>query len=557
MDTPIGDIPDTAPLEQQYYDMLRSSNSDHVFVVLMTTVDLEQAIAVSETAVPVMSNSIMETTNEDTDALPTDTLLLSDTPWNGKPTDTIFPNTLTDTRLIKPFTMERNIPVNPAATRRGTVAFGQVEFANADGAYDEYIRTKTVDGQRVQVYLGPKWGDFGSFKRVGDAFGHRWSAKQDRVRISVRDVAYQLGVQAQQTLYSGQGGYEGDPALTGTTKPLCYGEVYNITPVLLNAGTRVYHVHDGNIQGITTVRDSGAELTFSADYSDLADLSVATIPAGQFATCISMGLFRIGAAPDGDITCDVEGDATRGYSNQLGDIVLNILEQRAGLSSSSVLTSTFLGLPTGAVGYYLATGETKTIDDVLNELLGSINAWYGAGRDRRLRVGNILPPETSSIQHYLESFDILNIDRIETLVAPIYKQGISYNKNWTPLADNAIATSIQGTDREDLTLSSDVYTISASEVALRFTTAQDGGVLPSYFRDQADAEAAAREILDLFAQEREFFQVTVGRLGYEFDIGEVINITWGRFGLEGGRPLLIVGMREDAEKSRVILKVWG
>jgi hypothetical protein len=558
-DTPIGEVPDSAVVEQSYFDMLAKTNGKHTFIVIVQTMEIETAIG-TEVALAIMEKAIMETDPEGVDALPTNTLILSDTPWNGKPTDTIYPNTLADTRLIKPLTMERSIPIVPTTTRRSQISFGQIEFANGDGAYDQFIKDNSVDGQRVQVYLGPQWGDFSAFKKVGDAYGNKWSAKRDKIRLTVADITGFLDVPMQEVTYTGAGAFFGDEGLSGTTKPLCFGEVFNITPTRVSAAYQVYQIHDGSVQGITSVKDQGVPLTNSlGDFADYYELATAAITPGEFATCLSLGLFRLAVAPNGKVTCDAEGDASGpgGYTNLLSQITLNLITQRTGITINDIVRSTFDGLPAGACGYFVPSGSPQTVAGALDALLGSVGAWYGGTRDRRLTVGTIDPPEDNAPQHVIGIYDAIKVDRLEIPSQPRWRQSVTYNHNWTVMADSDIATSIQGDDRAALKNTFDTFKLQAPDVAVRFTNAADGGIMTSYFRELASAEVVAREQLTLHKKSREYFSVVLPLHGYLVSVGQTVELTWGRYGLSAGKNLLVVGMREDADKGKITLRLWG
>lgn len=554
---PLGDFDDTAAVEQAFYDLIGRSDGDHVFIALVNLISNTAAIG-SPTGWTPMELSIMETDPEGPNAMPVSSLFISDTSWNGKPTDSIYPNTLADVRLMKPWTMERSIPIAPATSRRSQVSYGKIEFANADGAYDEIMRDYSVDGQRVQVYLGPKWGDFGQFKRIGDAYGYRWSAKRDKVQISLRDVAVQFDKPLYGVTYKGLGALDGDNDLTGTTKPLCFGECFNVTPVRINLAYLIYQVHDGKVQGITAVRDKGAPLYNSlGDFDNYVALATAPIPPGEYATCNNLGLIRLAVRPDGPVTCDLEGDAGSGYTSKLSEITLNVLKRYAGVPAQDLLTSSFTELPDGVVGYYIEAGANPTVGSVLDDLMGSVGAWYGGTRDRRLRVGTLPIPETATINHELGDGDVLSVEKMESPVAPRYKQTVTYNKNWTPYDESDVATSVTGVDLENLIRDTDSFVVTKGEVLLRYSTAVNGATIDTYYRDQGPADQICNYIMELHSVYRELFKVEVPKSGYEIQLGQVVNLTYGRFGLEAGKPLIVVGLKDEADKSKITLRLWG
>ena len=73
--------------------------------------------------------------------------------------------------------------------------------------------------------------------------------------------------------------------------------MFNIPPVQINATGLIYQVSCSSVLAIDAVRDGGAALAVSADYGTYDLLAAATVAPGAYATCIALGLFRLGSAP--------------------------------------------------------------------------------------------------------------------------------------------------------------------------------------------------------------------------------------------------------------------
>jgi hypothetical protein len=141
------------------------------------------------------------------------------------------------------------------------------------------------------------------------------------LRISIRDNAFKLDVPASLNVYGGTGSADGTADMAGKRKPLAFGVVNNITPAQVNPANLTYQVHDGAVNAIPAVYDSGYALSGpDADYASYAALAAATITNGHYATAKAVGLFRLGSAPNGLITCDVQGDSggSGGYITTTG-----------------------------------------------------------------------------------------------------------------------------------------------------------------------------------------------------------------------------------------------
>jgi len=155
--------------------------------------------------------------------------------------------------------IEHSIP----ATRAGGAAvsgWGDLEFANGDGGLDAWPY-HAWDGRRLVVRFGaPAW-EYADFRIILDGVvSHCEVVDDNKLRLHVRDRRYLLDGKVQSELIK-SGPQAGRPI------PLCYGEVYNLSPAPIDPGKLEYQVHDGQIQSIDKVYDSGVELTPIAQYT--------------------------------------------------------------------------------------------------------------------------------------------------------------------------------------------------------------------------------------------------------------------------------------------------
>ena len=156
-----------------------------------------------------------------------------------------------DSRIIKGPTISR--PIGSGIVGKASVSAGNITLDNSDGAYD-FLLLWAVDGRNVVIRTGDVSWPHSEFihlletrvKRVNVTAG-------SNLIITLYDKMDDLNVVIQPNKYT-----DGDSE--GQEIPLCFGEVYNISPKLLDSGTRKYQVHDGEIQGITSVYDGGLAL---------------------------------------------------------------------------------------------------------------------------------------------------------------------------------------------------------------------------------------------------------------------------------------------------------
>ncbi len=479
--------------------------------------------------------------------------------YEGTSIDGAKANAWYEGRVPLPLLMERTMPLLPEEERRALRQFGLLEIGNADGALDAILQSYAVDGRRVRVLFGPKGGAYSDFSVVADVLGTGWAGDSLLVRLGLRDQSYSLDLPLQTDLYLGTGGAEGTSEIKGKPKPLLFGRCRNVAPVLIDPTNLIYQVHDGVIFAVDDVFDRGAVLTDSLDdaanYAALVALSVA---AGEFATAKAVGLFKLGALPDGLVTCDVRGDADPDYQNTLDVICLRILRDRALLSGRWINTATFAGAAAmaGEIGIYISQNETPSTAQVLSMLMAAVGGWWGAGRDGRIRAGRLTKPEDRSPNLYLDIYKILTLEP-EDAPVPRWRQRVGYQPNWTPQRGEDLATSVDAARRQFLTEPTRVVQSADSTVRVRHLQALDPQPLPTLYESSTAALTLATYLLALHSPDRKIYRVTVGRLAYLVDLQSVVRVTWPRFGLNQGKNFAVIGIREDAQRNETTLRLWG
>ncbi len=282
---------------------------------------------------------------------------------------------------------------------RTTASLGELQVNNADGQFDPWLNYG-FDGRDIELYLGPPNGSFAT------EFGLIFKGKIDRLNINSNlslsllfkdKIAeldkpaitdnYELGVNisytlTKQRLYnSGTGLYTestistpGTAAVTkdldGKSKPLLFGFVRNIEPILLDSATRTYQISVGPISDIDKVYDNGIPIDYRVD--------------------LSTGIFSAINNTVGTVTCDVKGINTNAgaYSDKLPYTIKYLVCTLGGVPSINFITSPLVG--TLPIGYYLK--ERRNILDILDDLIKSIDGYYGFDIDGNFFYGVLAIP---------------------------------------------------------------------------------------------------------------------------------------------------------------------
>lgn len=326
-------------------------------------------------------------------------------------------------RLRSTFTHEISVfPENIPGGEQVTI--GSIQINNTDGRFD-YLLDYAWGGRELVLKEGPAEGPYSAFTTLFSGSSLDITADQKDLTIVVRDVSWRTAVNLQDNRYTGGGGKEGPPELANVQKPLCLSAFKNAAPVLVDPALLTYQVHDGAIQSVSGVFDSGISLTFSADYPSYYSLVSANIPSGSYATCLTEGFVRLGAAPEGDVTADGVGRFSA--STTLADIMKAVLTDKVlttadlNLTSFSELASDF---PFQVQGLYYPE-PTMQMDEWLSNVVATANAFWFVDQSNKLNVRQF---KFRAPSQSIRREDIVALQRT-TSSRPVTKLIVQYDRN--------------------------------------------------------------------------------------------------------------------------------
>lgn len=567
----IGELP-ISTLEDESNDVVsfasaaETDSGDTVYLVVIEGYRASEATG--DWVMPIGTTPIAALPDGEETVTSTVTLRFSDRDWATDPADATLPNVWFEGRAIEPLAIDREIPLDPTASRRLALNVGTIELANQDGELDDIADTVSIDGRPVTVLFGKRsdaYADFGIvFKGVGVG---SLQPSGNTVRLAVREVAY--GLEASLLgVYAGTGGVDGDAEIEGQVKRRAYGPVKNVTPRSINKSALVYQLHDGAIQSVDAVRDGGLALTLdtsvgtSGDVTDYATLAAATIGTGKYVTCLALGLLRVKTAPTGALTVDFKGGKLGGaYVSHGSDVVKGLLQADGALEDAD--------LDLGAFAYVKGTfpGEVEvcfdeqcTIADAITKVVAGMPlCWWGGNRQGLVTIGRTLSPSLAGYR-----FDTYNItgelqwNDLPASVAPaVWRVIPAYQPNWTvqrpaDLLGATTAANVELYGKPCLT----GEPVTEPTRVTRDPTACDV-TLQTLMSTAADAEFVAAEVSDFFRSGRKLPGLPVKTVVHLMDLGDALTLYHPRYGLSGGRNMIVIGIQERCSTRSGILKVFG
>ena len=163
--------------------------------------------------------------------------------------------------------------MNEAFNGKTKQSFGDIVIDNSGGVRDDWLE-RSWNGRDLIMKLGdPSW-DFTDFRTImSGSIAEITASSLDTLILKIRDKGVFLEKQLQETLFTT--GPSNDKPL-----PVCYGEVYNIGPILEDGATHKYKMADGTISAISTVYDQGVSVA-TTDTLSTASFTLAAQPAGK------------------------------------------------------------------------------------------------------------------------------------------------------------------------------------------------------------------------------------------------------------------------------------
>lgn len=356
---------------------------------------------------------------------------------------------------------------------------------------------------------------------------------------------------------TGEGGVE----LAGKPKPLVYGRVYGIEPVLIDPKNLVYQLHDGILSVVNTVRDGGVSLTYDGDVSDLW---ATTVASGDFKTDLTNGLIGLGAEPTSVLECDVTGDAAGGYVSTAGKVMRRIATRHGALTDpDDIATKTFTAIETDApYTLGIATGLDPILrSELLDELAASVGGWWGFTRQGELAVGMLTAPEsgTATATYTINDLELYEMTELAVPV-PTYEQRVGYRRQWTPLRRTDLQTSVSGSDfadaMQELTQEYRYHTSTETSIQTAHVDAWSERT-PTLIASLADAQTEADRRQTLYGTFRRLYRVPLVQGIYAADVGDIVCLVLNRFGLDDGQNFTVLGWEEDGSAYKQALILWG
>lgn len=472
-----------------------------------------------------------------------------------------------DPRVIDPGNFERHLFSAGTTRGRSTSGAGDVIIANGDPGNGE-----TLDD----------WLDYGFDERsiiikalpVGTKnlaaasvlFRGRMqklvsTRPLEQLEIKINDRLAELEKPLVTTRYAGTttstgATAEGNADLNGKVKQRVYGSASNVLLQPANIYDLIYLASNGACTSID-VYDGGLALINDGNSVSLAALQGASISAGHYRTCLSLGLARLGGTPVFAVTADVVVGATAA-DRTAAQVVIDMLTD-FGIASLDISSGTFTALDgvNNAEVQYLVDDD-RTALAAISDVLDSIGAWILPNRDGAFEVGRFEAPVSSpALRFDLDTQMIADtLERVDGEI-PTWRVNLDYAPVFHVQGEDQLAGAVSASRRTFLGAATRSVSSEDASVKTKHLSAPELAI-KTYLKDEADARDEADRLLALYSEERDRYRVSFPLAdAWSAEPGVAITIMHPRLGLESGRAFAVIGREDVYAKESVTLELWG
>lgn len=190
--------------------------------------------------------------------------------------------------------------------------------------------------------------------------------------------------------------------------PLCFGSLFNVTPVLIDYAEQVYQVHDGAVLSVLP-RDNGIPVDCTA--------------------LLSAGKLKLLNSPVGTLSCEVQQPDKTLLS------VLQVVASRAGFEVAHYGTQSWQRL--AIVGLYV-TGE-PSFASLLDELAASVGCWWRLDALGRIEL---ISDQAEPLAITITDDDVLDLQPA-ALERPVNKITLNYAPNHVVLDQDVLTGAVE------------------------------------------------------------------------------------------------------------------
>jgi hypothetical protein len=487
-------------------------------------------------------------------------------------------------RMQQPFSFRRDIFSGNTTGGPSRVSFGEMRLANGDGGLDNARTAYAFAGWPARMMIGDVRQPYATWETLIAGKPQQALFTLNDLSVVLRDRLQDFALTIQTNKYKGDnvlpGGLEGLSDIKDRPKPLLFGAVMNISPILVNTAKLIWQVNDGPVGMIGAVYDKGIALTQDWDYANEADMIANEPLPGTYRVWLAGGYFRLGAAPSGTITCDAR-EYVSNPECTAAQVALRIARRPPETGEPPIMDADINWsdvaqldrLNAAVVGIWLS--DETTFSAAIDLVLSSIGAWYGFDRLGFFRLQRLdlpLGPGTVTFRRFgpdaggeaaLGEFDLLNIRFLPTndpdRGVPTDEVKVDYGRNYTVQTGDALTGNVSTERKNFVGLANRTAVATDPTLKDAYPSALKKRV-QTVLLNEWDATAEAQRLIGIYSDQRDFIEIDTPMLSDlipMIDIGSEIKLVYPRYNYDVGRVLRVIGMQYNALNRTMTIGAWG
>jgi hypothetical protein len=242
----------------------------------------------------------------------------------------------------------------------------------------------------------------------------------------------------------------------------------------------------------------------------------------------------------------------------------SISDRVAGVTFDSASVAAISGLvhssPEVEYTYSYYLDHSTTPSQLLTMAMSGIGGYWFINRLGEVQVGQLTAPGSSVLT--IDDVKIVGEISIAKDNAANLSNGIGSLRNWSPYRESEVAPEATETFKQQISRVYQNEYRSDIEMAGGYDHAIGAPLPVSLLSDSIAAQIEADRLAALYAVERNFYRVSIAMNAVDFDdviddIGLTYTIDSDRFGLSGGKDLVLVGLNGKFLKNELNLMLWG
>ena len=333
------------------------------------------------------------------------------------------------------------------------------------------------------------------------------------------------------------------PQLAWQPQPLVIGAVASVPLLPANNDGTVGFMADAPIAAVDAVLDRG----------DALEAGTWSLTSGN--------QLLLESPPLGPVIADVSTIGAGMVPASL-QLALHQVFSRVRKSAWSSADAAAIDAATGyaGIGYYVGSGA-QSARQARDTMLASYGSAAYQATDGTVRCVRLVDPD--AVAHSLELDPALLGEDLVVVpdAAPNLTRRMAYRPNAAPMEAGEFVTDLVDVPmqrRQELMGLYRGLVYSARPLAARYAAAERRPPFISLFWHAQDAQSEIDRICGLYAVERNFYRWSIaGQPSLALVPGQIVRVSYPRYGLAAGRNLLVAGIQRNPVTGRVTLRMWG